>query len=211
MSVQTLLVEPTAAVTQVIVPRLPVDEACCIAQTYVAMRIDAAFTVASGACYFHKSLAREVWRFYICSSYGPIGLIFLDAHTGAILPLTGQEIQAMREKAAVIAARAQGRLPTTQDGFIVGEYARRCATNYLNEVLTLFFGATAPIFVADNPPQWRFVIEFKMYDIGPLNVGTLAVDARNGDIFPLTTSQIKQIQERASAIIGHPTPAAAQG
>lgn len=211
MSVQTLLVEPTAAATQITIPRVPIDDAYCIAQTYVATRIDAAFTVVSGAYYFHKLLAREVWRFYVCSSHAPIGLILLDAHTGAILPHTEQEMQGMQEKAAVIAARAQGRLPTTQDGFIIGEYARRCATTYLNEVLTLFFGATDPIFVPDNPPQWRFMIEFKMYDIGPLTVGTLAVDARNGDIFPLTTSQIKQIQEHTSAIIGHPASTAAQG
>lgn len=211
MSVQTLLVEPTVAATQGILSRLPIDDAYRIAQTYVATHVNPAFTVASGACYFHKRLVREVWRFYVCFNHSPVGLILLDVHTGAVLPLTDQEIQVMREKAAVIAARVQGRLPTTQDGFIVGEYARRCATTYLNEVLTLFFGATDPIFIPDNPPQWRFMIEFKMYDIGPFTVGTLAVDARNGDIFPLTTSQIKQIQERTSAIIGHPASTAAQG
>ncbi len=210
MSVQTLFVEPTVVMPQTTSPRLFVGDACRIARAYVATKIEPTFTVDSGACYVHKALAREVWRFYVCSIYGPVGLILLDAQTGAILAPTDKEIQTMREKATVIAARVEGRIPTTQDGFIVGEYARRRATTYLNQVLTLFFGAVNPVFVPDNPPQWHVMIEFKMYDIGPLTVGTLAVDARNGDIFPLTTSQIKQIQEHTSAVIGHPTPASAQ-
>ena len=117
----------------------------------------------------------------------------------------------MQERSAIVAARKQDVLPKNEDGFALGEYARRCATAYLSDTLSLFFGAVDPVFVPGNPPRWKVTIEFKMYEVGPFPVGMLDIDAHDGEVLPLTDNQIKQIQERTSAIIGHQKSAATRG
>ena len=211
MSIQTLAAETnpmTAAVASLL---LNENDAACLAKAYAAKNIDPAFQVVNAARYYNKVLGREIWRFYVCSAHGPIGLLQIDAHSGKVIALSAKEIQAMQERSAIGAARKQDVLPRNEDGFVLSEYARRCATAYLSDTLSLFFGAIDPVFVPGNPPRWRVTIEFKMYEVGPFSVGMLDIDAHDGDVLPLPDSQIKQIQERTSAFIGHQKSAATRG
>jgi hypothetical protein len=117
----------------------------------------------------------------------------------------------IREKAAIMAARKQGRAPVDEFGFVLGEYARRQASGYLDDQISMFYGGTDPIFVPGDPPVWQVTIVFKMYDQGPFALGVMDVDARTGEPIPLAPEHIKRIQERTRAIIGHQTPASAEG
>lgn len=211
MSIQTLTAETDSMTTVIASPWLNEDDAACLAKAYVAKNVDPAFQVVDGARYYNKVFGREIWRFYVCSAHGPIGLLQIDAYSGKVIAVSAKEIQAMQERSVIGAARKQNVLPRNEDGFVLSEYARRCATAYLSDTLSLFFGAIDPVFVPSNPPRWRVTIEFKMYEVGPFSVGMLDIDAHDGDVLPLTDSQIKQIQERTSAFIGHQKSAATRG
>jgi len=211
MSIQTLAAETKPMTTALASLLLNENDAACLAKAYAAKNIDPAFQVLNGARYYNKILGCEIWRFYMCSAHGPIGLLQIDAHSGKVVALSAREIQTMQERSAIGAAREQKVLPKSEDGFVLSEYARRCATAYLSDTLSLFFGAIEPVFVPGNPPRWRVTIEFKMYEVGPFPVGMIDIDAHNGDVLPLTDSQIKQIQERTSAIIGYQKSAATRG
>jgi predicted transcriptional regulator len=181
-----------------------------VASAYVTANIDPAFEVVDGAQYYSKPLGRGIWRFFIRTEHGPVGVIQVNTQTGAVIHLTNDEIRAVREKAAILEARQQGVLPIDKHGYILSEYARRRASSYLDEHLSMFYGATNPVFVAGEPPVWQVTVVFQMYDEGPFTLGVLDVDAKTGDPIPLSTRQIKRILERTRAITRHQTsPAAA--
>jgi hypothetical protein len=191
------------AVNQVDARRAAID--------YVADQIDSSFEVVDGAQYYSKPLSRKVWRFFVRCEHGPLGAIYVDAHTGDVIPLTGNAIRVIREKAEIMAARKQGRAPVNEQGFVLGEYARRQASGYLDDQISMFYGGADPIFVPGDPPVWQVTIVFKMYDQGPFALGLMDVDARTGEPIPLAPEHIKRIQERTCAIIRHQTPASTEG
>jgi hypothetical protein len=179
---------------------------------YAATQIDPSFEVIQGTRYYHKPLGREIWRFFIRCQHGPVGILQVDAQTGAVIRLTNAELRAVREKAAILAARQQGVLPLDQQGHILAEYARRRASSYLDEHLSMFYGGTDPVFVAGEPPVWQVTIVFHMYDVGPFTLGVLDVDAKTGEPIPLSKRQLQRIRERTRAITRHqPSSAAASG
>ncbi|MFN8495650.1 MAG: hypothetical protein U0350_49115 [Caldilineaceae bacterium] len=176
------------------------------ASTYVAAVIDPALAVVSGTRFYHKSLAREVWQFIIRCPQGPVDAIAVDSKTGMVIPRTDEEIQLVREKAALVIARQQGAIPRTAQGYVLGEYARRQARTYLDTQLSMFYDAAHPLFIPGERPLWQVTIVFHMYDIGPFTLGVLDVDATTGTPLPLSLKQLKRIRERTCAIIGHSTP-----
>lgn len=183
-----------------------------VARDYVAAHLDPAFEVVGGARYYSNPLGREIWRFFICSEHGPVGILQVDAQPGAVIQLTNAELRAVREKAAILAARQQSVLPLDQDGYVLAEYARRRASSYLDEHLSMFYGGMDPVFVAGDPPVWQVTIVFHMYDVGPFTLGVLDVDAKTGEPISLSKRQLQRIRERTRAITRHqPSPAAAEG
>jgi hypothetical protein len=187
-------------------------DALQVACTYLAAHLDKAFAVVDGARYYSKPLGREIWRFFLRSEHGPVGILQVDVLTGEVIRLTNVELRAVREKAAILAARQQAVLPLDQHGYVLAEYARRRASSYLDEHLSMFYGGTDPVFVAGEPPVWQVTIVFHMYDVGPFTLGVLDVDAKTGEPLPLSKRQLQRIRERTRAITRHQTsPAAAQG
>ncbi len=112
------------------------------ASAYVAAHIDPAFAVVSGAHVQHPASDREVWQFIIRCEYGPMDTIEVDAQTCEALPLPNDQIRVIREKAAIYAARKRGIPPVDDQGYVLGEYARRQADSYLSMEISLFYSAT---------------------------------------------------------------------
>jgi hypothetical protein len=185
-------------------------DAQCVAQDYVAAHLDPAFEVVEGTRYYHKPLGREIWQFIIRCAHGPLDAIAVDVRTGTVIPLATDKLRIIQEKAALYAARKRNVLPVNGDGYVLGEYARRQVSSYLDEHISLFYEGADPVLVPGEPPVWQVTISFKQYHLGPFTLGVMDVDARTGEPFPLTSKQIKRIRERTRAIIGHqaPTPAA---
>ncbi|HMN26648.1 MAG TPA: hypothetical protein PKE45_00730 [Caldilineaceae bacterium] len=193
---QTVLDKPTSTST---VSRA---DAQLVASAYVADQVDPAFEVVDGARYYSKPLSREIWRFFVRCAQGPVGVIRVDAQTGAVNPLTTDEIRAMHEKAAIFVARQQGVLAVDTQGYVLAEYARRQADSYLGTEVSLFYSATDGIFVPLVRPIWQFSIQVRLPRLGVLGImGTLDVDAQSGEVIPLTHKQIKRIRERADALV----------
>ena len=201
--------------TTLAVPALtpPVSEtdAQQAARDYVAAYLDPAFEVVEGTRFHHKSLGREIWQFIIRCVQGPLGAIAVDVRTGAVIPLDDDRLRVVREKAAMYAARKRNVLPVDADGYVLGEYARRQVSSYLDEHISLFYEGADPVFVPGEPPVWQVTIVFKQYHLGPFFLGVIDVDAQTGEPLPLTTKQIKRIRERTRAIIRHQTPTPAAG
>jgi hypothetical protein len=203
---QTVLDVPTTSTRPL--SKADAQRAAC---AYVAARFDPAFEVVDGAQYYSKPLGRDIWRFFIQCAHGPVGAIRIDALTGDVTPLTTDEIRVIHEKAAILAARKQGGLPLNEYGHVLAEYARRQASSYLNEHLSMFYRGADPVFIPGQPAVWQVMIVFKMYNVGPFTLGVLDVDANTGEPTPLPKRQLKRIRERTRAIIRHQASATATG
>jgi hypothetical protein len=181
-----------------------------VASQWVAASIDPIFAVVSGARVQRPSPGREVWQFVIRCEHGPLDAIEVDAQTGEVLPLPDDMIRVIREKAAIYAARKRGIVPVNEHGYVLGEYARRQGDSYLSMEVSLFYSATEGVFVPLACPLWQFLIQVRLPRLGVLGkLGTLDVDARTGEVIPLTHKQIKQIRERADALVEFRTQTAA--
>jgi hypothetical protein len=181
------------------------------ASVYVADHLDPTYELVEGARYYHKPLGREIWQFMIRCAHGPLDAIAVEVRTGVVIPLADDKLRVIREKAALYAARKRNVLPVNADGYVLGEYARRQVSSYLDEHLSMFFEGTDPVFVAVEPPVWQVTIAFKQYHLGPFTLGVMDVDARTGEPIPLSQAHLKRIRERTRAIIRHQTPTPAAG
>jgi hypothetical protein len=86
--------------------------------------------------------------------------------------------------------------------------AVRKANGYLGKFVGMFFGATDPIYIAEDHPLWQVTVTFQMYDIGPYTLGTLDLDAQEGNVYAFPQHQIDAMQRRANAIAKRATSAA---
>jgi hypothetical protein len=128
--------------------------------------------------------------------------IAVDAHTGAVIPLTDDEIRVRRERALIAAAQSQGVLPVDPRGYVLAEYARRKADAYLGMEISLFCNATDGVLIPLDRPLWQFALRFGLPRLGELGIlGTLDVDARTGEPLPLTRYQINRMRARANALV----------
>ncbi|RIK27513.1 MAG: hypothetical protein DCC55_39375 [Chloroflexi bacterium] len=177
-------------------------EAKSAAAAYVATHLDPTFEVTGDLpSRSQPGDDDKRWRFFVSCVYGPLASIFVDAKTGTVIPLTATEIGLIHEKAAILRCRSLGVLPVNDQGYVLGEYARKRAQRYLSDAIAMFFEGADPVLVDGEQAVWQVTIVFKMYEIGPVALGTLDIDALTGEPFPLTTEQIKQIKERANAIV----------
>jgi hypothetical protein len=177
---------------------------------YVADQIDPAFEVVEGTRYYHKPLGREIWQFMIRCAHGPLDAIHVDAKSGNVIPWDADKLRVIHEKAAIAAARTRGVLPVDAQGYVLSEYARRKANGYLSLEVSLACEATDGVLIPLARPIWQFAIRFGLPRLGELGIlGTLDVDARSGEIIPLTTKQIKRMRVRADALVEFRTQTAA--
>ena len=185
-------------------------EAQRAARDYVAVHIDPAFEVVRDPSHQRQPIQRTAWRFFILCAYGPLRVLDVDAKTGQVIPLANDEIRVLREKAAIYAARQQGILPINEQGYVLGEYARREAESYLGDQLGMYFNGADPVFVPGDTPRWQVTIVFKRYRSGPFTLGVMDVDAQTGEPIPLSKRQLHQISERVHALVApHPQTATA--
>jgi hypothetical protein len=201
---QTILDAPTTTASPV-----SQAEAQYIASQYVTAAVDPSFAAVSGVLVDRPSHGYEVWQFVIRSEHGPLDAMEVDAQTGKVIPLSGDKIRVIREKAAIYVARKRGVLPVDAHGYVLGEYARRRADGYLGDQIAMFFNAVDPMFVPGDPPRWQVTIVFKRYRRGPFTLGIMDVDATTGEPIPLTKAQLKRIRERAHALVEFHTQTAA--
>jgi hypothetical protein len=184
-------------------------EAHRAATRYVAEQLDPSFAVVAAS---ERQTAGRTprWRFFVRCAHGPLTVLSVDLLTGQVIPLTPDEVQVIREKAAILACRARGVLPLNERGYVLGEYARRRAERYLGDQLGLFFNAVDPVLINGHPVLWQVTIVFKMYELGPIPLGTMDVDAKTGEPMPLNSAQLQHLKARAHAIVEFQTqPSAA--
>lgn len=84
---------------------------------------------------------------------------------------------------------------------ITGDRARRKANGYLGMHISMFFGADDPVFFPLERPVWQVSVYFLRYEIGPVKLAFLDVDALSGEVIPFTDSQIQEIRQRANAFV----------
>lgn len=182
-------------------PTVSQDEAQRAANEYVAAHIDPAFEVAGGEHYFSERAGRTLWRFTIRCEHGPLHGVQVDGQTGEVVPLSEEQVQVVRERAIIAAARSRGELPVDEHGYVLSEYARRKANGYLSMDVSLFCSASDGVLIPMARPVWQFAIRFKLPRMGELGIlGTLDVDAQTGEPIALTSKQIKHMRARADAM-----------
>ncbi|MCB0060996.1 MAG: hypothetical protein KDE19_02730 [Caldilineaceae bacterium] len=84
------------------------------------------------------------------------------------------------------------------------DIARRRANGYLSVHIGLLLGTSNPRLVVGDPPIWKLAVNLHLPSVGYVSqVGTIAVDAINGDVIPVTQETIQSIKDRAHDLIVH--------
>lgn len=123
-----------------------------------------------------------------------VGSITIDAKTGQVNPLTADQVRDLREAGAVQAAQARGELARDEEGYILRYHARIKATVWISDETDLKVGATGGVFLPLDPPVWRFAIDFHLADTYLNPLGVIDVDARTGQVMPVTTDLLQNIR-----------------
>jgi hypothetical protein len=184
-----------------------------IARHYVTTQIGTAFTITKPRLLYQKNIWWALIQYQAAGTSHPIGVgeLQINVQTGTVIPLNSDEVRLVHEKAAVLEAKQQGKLPVDARGIVLREFARKQASRYLWDHLGMYYGASDPIFAPGEPPFWQVTIVFKMYELGPFPLGSMAINAQTGEPIPLTENEITQIKERIHVIAGHQTSSAKPG
>lgn len=130
--------------------------------------------------------------------------LVIDTQTQSVIPLTGEQIQDLFEAPTVSMAQAQGTLARDEQGCVLRYQAKRIATAYLREQLSMHYSATGGMLVPLRRTVWQFSIRFHMPRIGELMpLGLIDVDTQCGEVIPLRNPQLQQLRQRVDAIIKH--------
>jgi len=79
--------------------------------------------------------------------------------------------------------------------------AQRRARTFLAMAVTMMTRVGIPVLVLGERPVWRVPAYFSVPHLGEVGtLGAIEVDARSGEIIPLTPEQIAAMQNRAHAI-----------
>jgi hypothetical protein len=179
-------------------------DAQAMANQYLATILDENYRVA------HSFFANGFWYFlirYQNTAREPISTgakLVVDVQNQAVIPLTAEQIQDLSESPFVFMAQAQGILARDNHGCVLRYQAKRTATAYLRENLSMHFSAIGGIRAPLHRPLWQFSIRFQMTRVGELeSLGMIDVDTQTGKVIPLHNPQLQQIKQRVNAIIQH--------
>jgi hypothetical protein len=160
------------------------------ADTYLLTQVAATLETTSpilipGAC--------AIWRMLVRLGHQEpsvtVGTIDVDAHTGAAVPLTAEQVEDMRDRLKEHLGEASGILRPT---------AQILANGYLADQVSLFAKADRPVWVAGARPVWRATVFLRLRGQGRVcDLGTLDVDAQTGAVVPLTKPQLQAMRKRA--------------
>jgi hypothetical protein len=124
-----------------------------------------------------------------------IGVMAVDATTGQVNPLTGEQIRNLQEAGAVQAAQVHGELARDEQGYVLRYHARIKASVWISDRIDLKVGANGGVFLPLEPPLWRFSIDLTLADEQLEPLGVIDVDATTGQVVPLTSEQLQLIRE----------------
>jgi hypothetical protein len=190
-------------------PRVSEDAAQRAADTYLADALGPEYHATNGA------YQRDRWTFFICCRRTDlqhscvVGRVSIDARTGVVLPLTGDQLREVREVVDWEVARGQGELARDANGYLSRHQARRLARRWLDQHLSMKYGASGGLLIPLDPPVWQFSITFRLQALHLEPLGLIDVDAVSGAVKPLTTEQLAILQERVRAVIQSEAPTAA--
>jgi hypothetical protein len=118
-----------------------------------------------------------------------VGTIDVNAQTGAVIPLTDEQIEDMRDRRKEHTGEAVGVLRPT---------AQIRANGYLADYVALGAKADRPVWVAGARPVWRATAFLRLRGYGRVcDLGTIDVDARTGEVVPLPKKQLQAMRKRA--------------
>jgi hypothetical protein len=123
-----------------------------------------------------------------------VGVITVDAATGQVVPLTDEQLRNVKEAGAVQAAQARGELARNEQGYVVRAHARIKASVWISDQVDLKVGATGGAFLPLDPPVWRFAIDCQLEDVHLDPLGVIDVNAKTGQVVPLTDEQLEAIR-----------------
>jgi hypothetical protein len=123
----------------------------------------------------------------------------VDLQTGNVIPLDSVEVQDIKERAQVMAARQRRELARSADGYILPYQAKIRVNGYLADYVAFFASAEGrPEWVDDDPPLWRFHSALWLRGHGKVcELGPVDVNALTGEVIPLTIDEISTRQKRA--------------
>lgn len=137
--------------------------------------------------------APPLWRMLVrlCSQEATVtvGTIDVDAQSGAVVPLTHEQLEDMRDRRKEQTGEAVGVLRPT---------AQSRATGYLADYVALGAKADRPVWVAGARPVWRATAFLRLRGYGRVcDLGTIDVDAQTGEVVPLPKNQLQAMRKRA--------------
>jgi len=180
-----------------------------VASRYLTQTFGATYRLGTGA------IRHDRWVFPVMAQQSDghpvpmVGVIEVDAQTGLLEPLSATQISDMQEAGAVQTAQARGELARNEQGYVLRSHARIKASVWISDRVDLKVGASGGAWIPFATPIWRFSIALHQEDGELEPLGIIDVDATTGRVHPLTTEQIRAIQECVRAAKQHPTLAAA--
>lgn len=182
---------------------IEITEATCraAAAQYLAQSLGAAFQVGRG------QLVDGIWRFTVIEQRSDmvrvpaVGTIAVEAVSGHIHTLTAEQLRNLREAGAVQAAQERRELARDDNGYVLRRHARIKANCWLSDHVGMKIGAEGGHLLIQEPPIWRFSVVCHLRNLDVCSLGTIDVDAINGQVMPLPETQIQTIQEAVSAAV----------
>jgi hypothetical protein len=123
-----------------------------------------------------------------------VGVVSVAPATGQVHELTAEQIRNLREAGAVQAAQARGELARDEQGYVLRYHARIKASVWISDRVDLKVGASGGAFLPLDPPVWRFSIDFHLEDRQLDPLGVIDVNAKTGQVIPLTNKQLQTIR-----------------
>lgn len=172
------------------------------ALTYVQANIGANFEIVP-APFIEQT---NCWRFAIHRQFldldEPIlaGHIKVDATSGAVLPLTADEIWDIQGRAETRAEHKRGKNPAKDDNGLILPYQAKIKVNaYMGGYVAFYAGSDGqPTFISGDPPIWRVETVLRLHQYGKVaKLGSLDVNAITAEVIPLSDSEIQHRQKRA--------------
>jgi hypothetical protein len=147
----------------------------------------------------------ETWRFLIQCQWPSLdrpvvaGTVTVNAQTGEVIPLSEDDVQDTRERAALRAAKERGELPLDESGYILPYLAKVRVNGYMSSDVVFFASAEGrPTWIAGDPPRWRVTTTLYLPGQGKVcELGAVDVNAQTGEVIPLTKAQTKALQRKA--------------